>query len=426
MVARIGRRWPIQATRTFPRHETSQSVVSLDSNYMVASMLAAQFDAILVTLDLDGVYVSAWTSVSTLDLPNVTNPPPVVTPGDELTDPIHEYKLQVVSLDGTLLEEIDHTNLQYAKSINEPGTITWQMNRNDPKASRTLLAPCERQLYILEDGTRVWGGYLWTSEPTDEGNLRFGGADWSSILQRRYIKNTLTYDQVDQGAIAWDLIDYTQAQADLGFRRAGSFITDVKRDRTYQRYERKPILEALQQLSAVENGFDFEITPDKIFHVYYPQKGSRTLHVFEYGKNLGGISYAIDGWDTLTEVTAIGGGRDEETLVEVATSAPAYDRYGLLQGTVSRTKDVRHPSTLRDYAREHLRLSQHPMWQPQVDVLGDDPPSGSYDVGDEVRLIAHEGYLEVDAYFRIMTKVCQIGNSGRKSTQLFMEQELIL
>jgi hypothetical protein len=68
---------------------------------------------------------------------------------------------------------------------------------------------------------------------------------------------TALHTQIDAGEIAWLMIQSANLRGATGLQR-GAINTTVLRDREYNR---KQILEALQQLTEVEGGFDYTITP---------------------------------------------------------------------------------------------------------------------------------------------------------------------
>lgn len=414
---RYGRRWPPGAIRTYPGYENN--VLGVDATLTGVAFVSADVVVVNQGLFADADLISAAYMFADVDIEGAPPPPPV--PGD-----VAEHKVIVRDRNGVPMEEIDVKNLQYSDVLNDAGAISFTLNKYDPKCTKTLLDPGRRELVVLRNGQTVWGGYLWVASPTDDDEIRFGGEGWFSRFSRRYISNKLEYNQVDQARIAWDLIDYTQNKpgGDLGIRRAGVQSTGVDRDRTYHAFERKPIGEALQQLSAVRDGFDFTITPDKTWTIFYPERGQRTDNVFEYEKNIGGYSYDVDASEMANEISLIGGGQDEDTMVAVAQSSSSLDDYGLFQAAIA-WKDVRHISTLRMHAREELRLRQLPRQQPQIDFQGDDPPYGGFGVGDYSRLVIHDGYFDVDDQFRIIALTTQLSDEGRESVQVFFEQELV-
>jgi hypothetical protein len=108
--------------------------------------------------------------------------------------------------------------------------------------------------------------------------------------------------------------------ADIGVA-GGSELSGVLRDRTYQAYEVKQIGEAVEQLAAVDGGFDFaiDVTPSfgKVLTLSYPRRGriaGTTGIVFESGKNLLGYTEDVDAGRQATIYTAIGAGDGADML----------------------------------------------------------------------------------------------------------------
>jgi len=79
-----------------------------------------------------------------------------------------------------------------------------------------------------------------------------------SVLNRRTIATDLVYTSERQENIAKALIDYAQGLSggDLSII-ANTVTTGVLRDRTYLAADLKPVGEAIEELAAVDDGFEF-------------------------------------------------------------------------------------------------------------------------------------------------------------------------
>jgi hypothetical protein len=254
--------------------------------------------------------------------------------------------------------------------------------------------------------------------------MRFSGEGWFSKLRRRYIDSKKKYTAQDQFTIAWDLIDFTQTKTggNLGITRFSAATSGVTRDRTYQAWERKNVGEALEELAAVQNGFDFEITSDKQWKTYYPKKTASGVHDFVLGKNIRGFAIDYDANETDTEITAMGDGEEAKMLLSVAVDTAARTEFGLLQDTRD-FRDISKQSTLDAHATEELRLAKIQRVQPNIQVFTDDPPWGSFAVGDNARLDIKKGYVQLEQVFRITTITVQVSDEGNEAVGVFFGEE---
>lgn len=336
-----------------------------------------------------------------------------------------KYKLEVATLDGQPIEQIPARGLGYADALNGFGYCVFSLPLRHPKCTRSLLEPGQRLVNVYRQKTRVWRGYLWSAiGRTDQPQMQFACRGVASRFAKRHIDALKTFVQQEQFDIAWDLIDFTQQKSggDLGVTQAIVTDSGVLRDRTYFPWERKNLFTALQQLSAVRDGFDFEITPNGEWRVYYPRKGQRTAWTAALGKNVTAIDYAIDAWETATEITAIGEGEGDATRLSVAANAAALAQFGLLQESIA-LKDVRRQSTLDDHAAEELRLRQRAFENaPSVTLNEGDPPFGAITVGDEIRIRAAKGYIQIDDFRRVIQRLVTVNNQGVERTTLSWDQ----
>jgi hypothetical protein len=318
------------------------------------------------------------------------------------------------------LDEIPAKNLQYSFNLNAPGSVGFVLPTRHPKCTKDLLDPGRREIIVYKGDTKRWGGYLWTAQ-VEEGaeTVRFSGEGWPSRLRRRYVDNDKIYTASDQFDIAWDLINFTQTQTDgnLGITRFSTVLSGVSRDRTYLAIERKKIGEALEQLAAVRNGFDFEITPDKEWKTYYPFKQTGLIPIFEYGKNLRSYGYVLDASQLSSEITALG-----QSIVSVATDVAARAKFSLLEDTRS-FSSVINQDVLAGHAQEELRLAKIQQEQLQLQIITDDPPIAGYSVGDMARIRISHGYVNLDTMKRITAINIQVSDEGNESIGVFFGEE---
>lgn len=330
-------------------------------------------------------------------------------------------------------EEMPFSAVSYGDVLNAPGSFSGTLPlslRNSAgfeKITRANLDPGKTALYVERDGVLVWGGIIWTAIADDDSyTLTIGAEGFWSYFRRRLIRATKTYAAADQFFIARDLVNY--AQGILGGSLSvvvGSETSGVLRDRTYNSYERVNLGQAIEDLAAVENGFDFGITVTyvagvrtKTLHLYYPRRGSRLAHVLDLGTNIESLSWEIDASTQANLIDAIGAGEAASMLLATATDA---DRggYPLLEDTIS-YKDVSVQATLIAHAKSTLAARVNPVESlPTLIAHGtSDFAIGSYSVGDEIeaRTTNAGGFLSIDTIFRILSSTVSVADDGKETT----------
>jgi hypothetical protein len=340
---------------------------------------------------------------------------------DALTDVVHG--------------ELPLESAEFTETLNSPGSFQGTMPLRPHRLGKVSpvnpehMAPGRTKLYVERDGVILWGGLLWTLEMDVESNgLTLGGEGFLSYFRRRLIRATKTYAQQDQAYIAADLIDYAQALSygNLSIRTDEVTATGVRRDRTYWYYERKNLGEALEQLAAVQDGFDFRFPSryasggyiETTFQVGYPATGRRTDHVFELGANVELLGLSVDATEMALQVDATGEGEGDDMLLTSVTDTTLLGAYPLLE-RVDSFGDVRVRATLEDHARRLLKRGSAPIRIPDLAVHSDTVPTpGAYVVGDVVRVRGSYGLLSLDARYRIIEVRVGVNANGSENVRL--------
>lgn len=290
------------------------------------------------------------------------------------------------------------------------------------------LTPGTTAVWFERDGVLLFGGIVWAVSADIAGNtMTVTGEGPHSYLRRRAIRSTLTYTTTDQLDIARGLIDHAQGTTNgtigITYDTADSGVT---RDRTYNAYERKNLGEAIEQLAAVEDGFDWRYDHNYVADVptwsmgfTYPATGRSTLHVFEVGTNCALTSYDEDGTTITNLVDVFGAGTAAETLTATIHNTAMQGPYPILEATETHS-DILVLDTLELHARRRLARGAGPTRRVQLNTFADtDPTLGSYICGDRVRVRADHGWLQLDETMRIVEiGVSVVGGAGTVSLSL--------
>lgn len=287
--------------------------------------------------------------------------------------------------------------------------------------------PASNGIYIERDGVIQWGGILWTTQADVGSNtLTLAGEGFLSYFRRRVIRANLVYSDEYQENIAAALIEHAQNVSGGDISVSTSTVSDgFLRDRTYLADERKSVGEALEQLAAVNEGFDFAFSSswnaDEIetsFVTTYPNTGRVTEHVFEMGSNVSLLSQARDGTLVVTSSEAIGAGLADEAIIELASDEGMHSTYPRLEEVQTFT-DIRYRSTLQAHASLRLQRGSEPVQTIRLNVFSDTVPKlGSYVVGDLVRVRGEHGLVSVDGTFRIMEIGVSVSTDGTEGVSM--------
>jgi hypothetical protein len=341
-----------------------------------------------------------------------------------ITQPLDTtYRVVICDLADVAMSEVPALNLAYGFELNGVGFCTFVLPTLHDKCKRSTLTPGKRIVKVYRNETLVWAGYLWGASISDERGVRFNCQGYLSRLGKRYIDSTKTYDNVEQSDIAWDLIDFTQSQTDgaLGITRQTAN-TGVHRNIKYAHWERIKVLDAITELSAMGDGFDFEIDENKVFKTFYPNKGTSNPNlVMEFGKNIFGFSYVDDAGSVINEVSALGSGEGTNMCIATSVSTGSRSGYGLLEEAFD-FSNSKYFDNLQKKSDAMLRLYNGPRWQPQLSLhVGGDFPYNAVSVGDNIPLKIDYGYVEIDQTFRITNVEYQVSNEGREAVTVHFD-----
>jgi len=274
---------------------------------------------------------------------------------------------------------------------------------------KSLLGVGRNTLECVRNDEVIFAGQIVNANikmDTETATLEVKVMGWFWLLGFRFagLTSDKTYSSTDAGSIAWDLIDTTQnlTYGDLGITQ-GTIQTSINRTLTYTR---KNIKEAIEDLSGADNGFDFEITPTKVFNVYYPIKGiDRTSTViFRYpGNIIKSIEEVNDASNLANSVLAIGSGFGLQEINVQKDDISAQSVYTLKQ-RIKRVKDLNNAVVLGDIAQQEIDVyaSINPYFRLKLyGGNGITPSVEDFSVGDTIRLIIDKSFWSEDQDFRI-------------------------
>jgi hypothetical protein len=147
-------------------------------------------------------------------------------------------------------------------------------------------------VWLWWNGRPLYRGRVGSTGDDHDGDrhaMTVASADYRALLGRRllYEGDTLTYTQVDQAQLAWNLISTTQGRTggNLGIVRGAGQTTGVLRDRTWKPGE--SVLHYLELLADVQGGFEYDLTPSATstalsFDIFYPRRGTDRQVVLDF------------------------------------------------------------------------------------------------------------------------------------------------
>lgn len=341
------------------------------------------------------------------------------------------------------LEELPLSIKEFGGRLNGAGPFRATMPV-EAATSRLLMAatvPERTVVYVERDGVLVEGFIIWRRTRRSARPVEISGSAFPSYLRRNNIRANLTYAAADQFAIARGIIDHlqTQAGANIGII-TGSATCGVTRDRTYYGYERKNVGDAIAELGAVDNGFDWSIdvawsagVPTKTLNLSYPRRGriaGSTGVVFEAGKNLLDYEFLEDGTRSARSVDALGSGDGSDMLISTSTDTALIDAgYPLTAETIAH-KDVTVQATLDAHAlaARRARAATPTFLEVEIDPADVDAGLGTWIVGDDVQVritddnfpLQSDGTPGLLSYWRVLAYDVKLPDNGPETVKVVL------
>lgn len=342
----------------------------------------------------------------TIDIENThldTSPPIIPLPAS--TSDFANWKFVLCnSSDLSSLGELKQARQkQLTIELNRPGSLSFTLPIADRDAY--LVDPVRTCVLAYRDNILIWSGPVWiVAEKLIEEQVQVTCLGWSEILFHRLIQPSqapVTYSSVDAGTIAQNLLAFANAQGQTPalapsstFISAGTTTASITRTITYTSLQN--IGQAIQQLSDIENGFDFYITPGtRVMDIYYPRLGvDQTGILLGAGdvsiKGLAQVGRNIDASRMANRTWVVGA--HETGFAEDTTSQSTYI---MLEDTYQLT-DVTDSTILAAYANAELAVRYLPLVFVEFDVF----PAATFrmfrnfNIGDIIYISARKGRMQ--------------------------------
>lgn len=337
-----------------------------------------------------------------------------------------KYKIKDPATGKFVASLVNARNRWLTQRLNDESEAGFILDADDAKCTDAILALGINELHIYYGSTLMWAGQLATCRKIankDDVYWEIVAKDWVALLSKRFcgVEALREFVTTDAGQIAKTLIQETQALANGSFGITyGTIEVSITRSPTY---DRKNILEAIKELSnqgddgVADYGFDFEITPAKVFNVYYPYKGTiRNEVVFRYPDNIQTIEALIDSWGIVNQEWGMGRHWTGNTAIVSradATSQTTYKR----REAIKNYKDMMVLEFLQDMVYQDVQWLKDPSTVVKFDARVDSKTAiTDYNVGDGVSVVCDK--FNVDEWLWVYERKIEIQENDELSVSL--------
>lgn len=350
-------------------------------------------------------------------------------------------------LTNEIIAELPLTGVSFTQQLNQAGTLQGHLLLSGVSTPEFNVSPAtipgKCAIYVDRNGDLVWGGVIWNRVYNSTAQtLSITAREFESYFERRRITTTRAFTNTDQLVIARTLIDDAQSvpYGDIGVI-TGAETSGVLIDRVYYDYELKGVYQGVQDLSRADNGFDFNIKveydnitnePKKTLILGYPRSGTvynvndpeALVFLFPAG-NIVEYEYPEDGSIAANTIYGLGAGSNDGKLIEIGQDTSKFaDGWPLLQDQANYS-DVTDAALLQQLATgQALAVSYPPTTIKIVVPAYVTPEFGSYDIGDDARLIITDERFPstLDQVYRIVALNVQPGEDGPERVTLTLTQ----
>lgn len=349
--------------------------------------------------------------------PPPTPPPPTEAPtGDIGSVPFSTSRLYVVATytrSGRRVAVLPAINLQFEFLLNEPGNFRFDLPIQHPAVTRENIEELVHEVWVYRKGTLIYAGPIWNiSTNSDGSSLSVESQGLLSYFRFRIITQTMQWHPNNTGpGIATYLVLWTQARpfGDLRITVPDGY-GDVDALNGLplgywagtKWYEQKNVYDKIKDLADdATTGFDYEVTPERIFIPYQTEKGNTRPGLLRYPTHFRNYYFPRYGSQVSNNFDLIGPGDGVATLVGRASNTNSMKKYGLMEGTGS-WPDAKTTKQLNSRAAKWVKEHAAPISVPTPVLRGDAGPFlGTYRPGDRVRLQIDNGYDQVDRIERM-------------------------
>ncbi|MEA2056592.1 MAG: hypothetical protein U9O78_02690, partial [Patescibacteria group bacterium] len=189
-------------------------------------------------------------------------------------------------------------------------------------------------------------------------------------------------------------------------------------------YDKKNLLEALKELSnqgdesgSDSYGFDFAITPNKEFNIYYPYKGTiRDDVVYRFPGNIESMRVIKDSWKIINQEWGMGKHWTGNEALVSRSDATSQNTYGRREA-IKNYSDVSVLTFLQDLVWQDIQWNKDPEIIITLTARVDERVEvNKYTVGDGVTIICDK--FDINEWLWVYERKVEINENDELSVKL--------
>lgn len=334
-----------------------------------------------------------------------------------------EYIIESRSKTGTYLAHLPFRDLQGEFGYNKADEVRFTMalpHLNE--LTENDIYPAKTEIWVIRNGVKVFCGPLWDLHISSSNNqVSLMAQDISSYFEKRQLTTarqlTGTY-----GSMAWTLISETQSRTNgnLSITRGTQVPANGPSASKYKIKSATMLDVALEELYDGSNGFDWTITPDRVYHQYYPRLRTRAKVRLEYRGNIKSYADAIQGKYIGNSVRTIG---KDGLLSDFAINSNSQTIFGLMDFVGEQT-GLSNKGLLNEHNARTLERRSAPYRDPTI-VLNSEmlnPFEGDIGFGQIATVVIEDGFVQYNKDMLCKGFQLHYSKSGSETFTLYMNE----
>jgi hypothetical protein len=320
------------------------------------------------------------------------------------------------------------TGRKFTIRLSEPNEASFALDGTSRDADR--IQELVTDVWLFREGVPLYRGRVGATSDSHDGSrhaVTVSSADYQAILGRRLLLegDTLTYPQVDQAQLAWNLINTTQSRTGggLGIVRGIGQTTGVLRDLVLEPGE--TVGHYMGLLANVRNGFEWALRPspdttDLAFDIYHPSRGTDRQVVLDFPGAIVRFDRQVDPGQYANSIRVSG----DDAIAPATTTVPdiAARDEGRWEAQVGDTA-IKEAATLTARAQAELATASvvTPSWTVTLrrDFWGG--PDHIW-LGDPVLLAVKSGRLNALTSLRVQELMIDLDDNDQATISLTLGQ----
>jgi hypothetical protein len=318
--------------------------------------------------------------------------------------------------------------------LNEPGNCRFNLDIHHPKVTRDNIEELVHEIWVWRDKTLIFAGPIWEISTNSDGSaLDVTCQGLLSWFRKRRIDQKMLWITTNTGpGIANYLVNWTQLKAHGNLRitteppglnlAATTPGVALGYKQSYQWYETKYIYDAIKDLADnVATGFDFEITPQRVFRTFSPTRTGTIPGSLKYPVNVASYYLPRYGSRITNDHILIGPGDGEKALFGYAKSTTSMAKYGLMQ-TSDTWGDAKTTASLNSRSSKYLQEHKATTAVPNITIKSKIGPFiYSYAPGQNLHVEIDNGYDQFNQVVRMTGYQLTAGANDQETINVYLD-----